>query len=281
MSNILSNKRGLITGVLDERSLAWHVAKRCIEEGATIVLTNTETATKLGTVAQLAAENNLPFIACDMTKQDDVAELLTKSQELLGGPIDFVLHAVAQSQNLRRHKTYDQVNYEYFHRTLDISALSLHRLLQTAMDLDAIGTGGSVVALTYIASERYVEGYGDMSDAKAMLDSIVRQMGAIYGMKKKVRVNAVSQSLTPTKASAQWSAQQDYYRYLEALSPLGMADADDCADLCVALFSDLTRKVTMQTLYNDGGNSRTMMTESMATIFTALMDKAENRTTTL
>lgn len=277
MSNILSNKKGLILGVLDERSLAWHVAKRCLEEGAAIVLSNTEAALKLGSVGQLSTEHDIPFVACDMTKDDEVAHLLTKAQELLGGQIDFVLHAVAQSQNLRRHKAYDQLSYEYFHRTLDISALSLHRLLQTAMETDAISTGGSVVALTYIASERFVAGYGDMADAKAMLDSIVRQMGAVYGMRNKVRVNAVSQSLTPTKASAQWSAQQDYYRFLQALSPLGMADADDCADLCVALFSDLTRKVTMQTIYNDGGNSRTMMTESMATMFSGLIDKAENR----
>lgn len=277
MSNILSNKKGLILGVLDERSLAWHVAKRCQEEGAAIVLSNTEAALKLGSVGQLSREYDIPFVACDMTKDDEVTHLLTKAQELLGGQIDFVLHAVAQSQNLRRHKAYDQLSYEYFHRTLDISALSLHRLLQTAMETDAISTGGSVVALTYIASERFVAGYGDMADAKAMLDSIVRQMGAVYGMRNKVRVNAVSQSLTPTKASAQWSAQQDYYRFLQALSPLGMADADDCADLCVALFSDLTRKVTMQTIYNDGGNSRTMMTESMATMFSGLIDKAENR----
>lgn len=277
MSNILSNKKGLILGVLDERSLAWHVAKRCLEEDAAIVLSNTEAALKLGSVGQLSTEHDIPFVACDMTKDDEVAHLLTKAQELLGGQIDFVLHAVAQSQNLRRHKAYDQLSYEYFHRTLDISALSLHRLLQTAMEADAISTGGSVVALTYIASERFVAGYGDMADAKAMLDSVVRQMGAVYGMRNKVRVNAVSQSLTPTKASAQWSAQQDYYRFLLALSPLGMADADDCADLCVALFSDLTRKVTMQTIYNDGGNSRTMMTESMATMFSGLIDKAENR----
>lgn len=272
MSNILSQKKGLILGVLDERSLAWHVAQRCLEEGATIVLSNTEIAKRLGTVGQLAAEHHLPFVPCDMTNDEDVAALLLQAQELLGGKIDFVLHAVAQSQNLRRHRAYDNVNYEYFHRTLDVSALSLHRLLQTAMKQDAISVGGSVVALTYIASERFVEGYGDMSDAKAMLDSIVRQMGAVYGIKRKVRVNAVSQSLTPTKASTQWSGQQDYYRYLEALSPLGMADADDCADLCVALFSDLTRKVTMQTIYNDGGNSRTMMTGEMAREFSGIVD---------
>lgn len=277
MSNILANKKGLILGALDERSLAWHVAKRCMEEGATLVLSNTEAALRLGSVGRLSEECHLPFVPCDMTKDEDVVGLLEKTQELLGGKIDFVLHAVAQSQNLRRHKTYDHLSYEYFHKTLDISALSLHRLLQHAMDQDAISTGGSVVALTYIASERFVEGYGDMSDAKALLDSVVRQMGAVYGIRQKVRVNAVSQSLTPTKASAQWSAQQDYYRFLQALSPLGMADADDCADLCVALFSDLTRKVTMQTIYNDGGNSRTMMTAEMATMFTDLIDKAENR----
>lgn len=267
MSNILANKRGLILGVLDEQSLAWHVAHRCIEEGATIVLSNTELALRLGTVGRLCEEHSLPFIACDMTKNEEVAQLLDNACQQLGGPLDFVLHAVAQSQNLRRHRTYADANYDYYLRTIDTSAISLHRLLQTALQHDSIARGGSVVALTYIASERYVEGYGDMADAKAMLDSIVRQMGAVYGMRNGVRVNAVSQSLTPTKASAQWSGQEDYYRYLETLSPLGMADADDCADLCVALFSDLTRKVTMQTIYNDGGNSRTMMTADLAELF--------------
>lgn len=277
MSGILQNKRGLILGALDEHSLAWHVAKRCMDEGAQLVLSNTEIALRLGTVGDLCREYALPFVACDMSKEEDVVMLLERAQELLNGKIDFVLHAVAQSQNLRRHKTYDHLNYDYFHQTLDVSALSLHRLLQTAMEQDAISEGGSVVTLTYIASERYVADYGDMADAKALLESIVRQMGAAYGIKKKVRVNAVSQSLTPTKASSQWSGQQDYYRFLNALSPLGMADADDCADLCVALFSDLTRKVTMQTIYNDGGNSSTMMTKSMASMFTQLIDSAENR----
>lgn len=260
MANILAGKKGLILGVLDEQSLAWHVAKRCMEEGASLVLSNVDFAVKLGTVSQLAANHQLPFVPCDMTCDEDVRNLLLKSQELLGGQIDFVLHAVAQSQNLRRHKAYDSLSYDYFHKTLDVSALSLHRLLQNAMEMNAICRGGSVVTLTYMASERYFEGYNDMADAKAMLESIVRQMGAIYGRKSGVRVNAVSQSAVPTKAGGHWDDMDYFYRYANELSPLGSAASDDCADLCVALFSDLTRKLTMQTLYNDGGFSRTMMT---------------------
>lgn len=250
-------------GALDERSLAWHVAKRCIEEGAEIVVSNTSAAVQLGSISELCAAVGAPLVECDATNVEDIRHLLDEAQRLLGGKIDFVLHGVAQSMNLRRHKNYESLNYDYYMKTLDISALSLHRLLQTAMEKDSIAQGGSVVTLTYMASERYFIGYNDMADAKAMLESVVRQMGAIYGDKRGVRVNAVSQSATQTKAGGHWDEMEFFYQYADDLSPLGSADADDCADLCVALFSDLTRKVTMQTLYNDGGFSRTMMTRKM------------------
>ena len=264
MSNgILHNKRGLIFGALDERSLAWHVAKRCMDEGARLVLSNVETAIKLGDINMLAEENNLPLLACDVTDTSDIRNLLEKSQELLGGKIDFVLHAVAQSVNLRRHLDYENLNYEYYKKTIDISAVSLHKILKTAMETDAISEGGSVVTLSFIASERYMHGYNDMADAKAMLESIVRQMGAVYGEKCGVRVNAVSQSPTQTKAGGIWKEMNYFYKYTDCLSPLGNADADDCADVCVALFSDLMKKVTMQTIYNDGGFGRTVLTDNM------------------
>ena len=260
---ILEGKKGIIFGALDERSLAWHVAKRCQAEGATVVLTNTETAIQLGTVAELAASHNMPLIACDATKIEDIRALFTRAQSLLGGPADFILHSIAQSTNLRRHKRYDEANYTYFQQTLDISALSLHKILRTAMEMDAIAEGGSVVALSYIASERYFYGYNDMADAKAMLESIARQMGAEYGRKKGVRVNIVSQSPTPTKAGGGWKEIEFFYRYADHLSPLGNADAEDCAGTCVALFSDLMRHVTMQTIYNDGGFGRTILTPEL------------------
>ena len=260
MSGLLAGKKGLIFGALDERSLAWHVATRCLEEGAQIVLTNTETAIQLGTISSLASARQLPLIPCDATNTEDIAALVDKTQEIIGGKIDFVLHAVAQSMNLRRHKTYEEANYTYFQKTLDISALSLHKILSTALQMDAIAEGGSVVALSYIASERFFQGYNDMADAKALLESIARQTGAIYGRKKKVRVNIVSPSAIPTKAGSGWSDLPQFYRYTESLSPLGNADADDCAGTCVALFSDLMKRVTMQTIYCDGGFSKTMLT---------------------
>ncbi len=263
MTKILEGKKGIIFGALDERSLAWHVALRCQEEGAQIVLTNTETAIQLGTVSDLAAAHHMPLIACDATKPEEITFLFTRAQALLDGQVDFILHAVAQSTNLRRHKRYEEANYTYFQQTLDISALSLHKILRTAMETDAIAEGGSVVALSYIASERYFYGYNDMSDAKAMLESIARQFGALYGRKKGVRVNIVSQSPTPTKAGGGWKELDFFYRYSDHLSPLGSADADDCANTCVALFSDLMRKVTMQTIYSDGGFGRTILTPEL------------------
>ena len=244
---LLHNKRGLVFGAVDERSLAWATAQACIDNGAKIVLTNTKMAIELGEIARLAASRNLPLIACDATNIDDLEHLLTEAQQLLGGQIDFVLHAVAQSQNLRRHKSYEEASYP-------------------------IAEGGSVVTLTYIASERSVLGYNDMADAKAMLESIVRSFGRIYGERKHVRINAVSQSPTPTRASAGFDRMNYFYRLTDELSPLGNATAEDLADLCVVLFSDLTRRLTMQTIYNDGGFSRTTLTERFAETYSRATD---------
>lgn len=263
MYNLLKNKKGIIFGAIDERSIAWSVALKCAEEGATFVLTNTPSALQLGTITNLAAERNWQIIPCDATNVDDIRNLYSQATTLLGGKIDFVLHAVAQSVNLRRRKEYDSLNYDYFHKTLDISALSLHKILQTAMQLDALSEGASVVTLSYIASERFVAGYGDMGDAKAMLESIVRQMGAIYGRVKKVRINAISQSFVHTSASAQWDKGGQFKKYTDALSPLGNASVDDCANLCVALFSELMKGVTMQTIYNDGGLNTSLLTQNL------------------
>ncbi len=276
MSGMLVGKRGVVFGAVDERSLAWHTAVACLRHGARLVLTNTSVAIELGTVSQLAESYGIPLIACDATKTDQIEALLTEAQALLGGKIDFILHAVAQSQNLRRHKSYEETDYNYFLRTLDISALSLHRLLQAALRLDAIATGGSVVTLTYIAAERSVAGYNDMSDAKAMLESIVRNFGRIYAERHRVRINAVSQSPTPTKAAGEFDRMNYFFRLTDELSPLGNADADDLADLCVALFSDLTRKVTMQTIYNDGGFSRTTLTTRFTDTYSRAIDDMPN-----
>jgi len=267
---ILKGKKGLIFGALNEHSIAWKVAERCKEAGADIVLTNTYAATQIGNIMQLAEENGVPFVSGDATQVSDLKDILTKAQQILGGKLDFILHSVAQSQNLRRHREYENINYDYFVQTIDTSALSLHKLIQTAMQLDAIADRGSIVTLTFIASERYFVGYNDMADAKAMLESIVRQMGAICGESKQIRVNAISQSAIPTKAGGQWDDMDYFYRYANDLSPLGSATAEDCADLCVALFSDLTRMVTMQTIYNDGGFSHTLLTPQMMNTFKSI-----------
>ena len=275
-TNLLQNKRGLVFGVVDERSLAWHAAEACLRNGANLVLTNTSVAIELGSVRQLAESHGLPLVPCDATNIEELEQLLIESQRLLGGKIDFILHAVAQSQNLRRHKNYEEANYNYFLQTLDTSALSLHKLLSTALRLDAIAEGGSVVTLTYIASERSLMGYNDMADAKAMLESIVRNFGRVYGERKRVRINAISQSPTPTRASMGFDRMNYFYRLADELSPLGNADADDLADLCVALFSDLTRKITMQTIYNDGGYSRTALTARFTDTYTKALEQEQN-----
>ena len=261
--DILCNKKGLIFGAFNEHSLAWHTALRCIEEGAKIVLTNTSKASELGIISKLAAEHHIPFIVCDATHSEEIQNLLMHTQEILGGQIDFILHAVAQSVNLRRHKKYEQANYNYFLQTLDISALSLHKILNTSLKIDAIAPNGSVVTLSYIAAERYCDGYNDMSDAKALLENIARQFGAIYAQHNGVRINIVSQSPTPTKASGTFNNMDYWYRYTDMLSPLGNATADDCANVCIALFSDLMRSITMQTIYSDGGFGRTLLTQEL------------------
>lgn len=256
---LLYGKRGLIFGVLNSDSLAWHVARRCAEEGADLILTNTDYALQLGNADELADSINADFISCDATDTTQLEHLLKESQHLLGGKLDFVLHAVAQSQNLRRGKPYTDLNYNYYQQTIDTSALSLHKLMQTAYRLDALAQGCSVVALTYIASERSLEGYNDMADAKAMLESIARNWGRIYGEKCRVRVNTVSQSPTPTHAASSFSGFGKFATITDRLAPLGNADADDCAQLCVALFSDYMPKITMQNLHNDGGYSNTAL----------------------
>jgi len=273
ITNLLHNKLGIVFGPVDEHSLAWHTALACVRNGAKLVLTNTPAAIELGNIRQLAESHHLPLIPCDATNTEDIEHLLLEAQDILGGKIDFILHAVAQSQNLRRHKSYEDANYNYFLQTLDASALSLHKLLATALRLDAIAEGGSVVTLTYIASERTIMNYNDMADAKAMLESIVRNFGSIYGQRKHVRINAISQSLTPTRASKGFERLNYFYQLTDELSPLGNATAEDLADLCVAFFSDLTRKITMQTIFNDGGFSRTALTERFADTYSRAFDK--------
>lgn len=257
MNNLLEGKKGLIFGALDDRSIAWRTALHAAAQGAQIVLTNTELALRLGKLQQLSSEIGAPVIPADATSVEDLEHLVDGTMEHFGGQFDFVLHAVAMSPNIRKKKAYEVLDYGYMEKTLDISALSFHKLLSILYKKDAIARGGSIVALTYIAADRAIEGYNDMADAKALLQSITRSFGVIYGRNKGVRINTVSQSPTATSAGSGIAGMETMREYAGKVSPLGNATADDCADYLVTLFSDLTRKVTMQNLYNDGGFSFT------------------------
>ncbi len=253
--NLLKGKRGIIFGALNDMSIAWKVAERCAEEGASVVLSNTEMALRMGELDVLAKKIGAPVIAADATNYDDLENVFIKSQELLGGKIDFVLHSIGMSPNVRKRRTYDDLDYNWLNKTLDISAISFHKMLQAAKKVDAIAEYGSVVALTYVASHRTFFGYNDMADAKSLLESIARSFGYIYGREKNVRINTISQSPTATTAGKGIKDIDNMMDFADKMSPLGNASADDCADYCVTLFSDLTRKVTMQTLFHDGGFS--------------------------
>lgn len=258
--NLLKGKKGIIFGALDEKSLAWKTAIRCHEEGAEIVLTNAPVAMRLGEINKLAEAINAIVIPCDVTSNDDMLNLITKSKEHFGGGMDFILHSVGMSLNMRKGKSYTEIDYGFNQKTLDISATSLHRLLATTMKEDAINEWGSVVALTYIAAQRVFPDYSEMADAKALLESITRSFGYHYALKKHVRVNTVSQSPTRTTAGSGVKGFDGFINYAEKMSPLGNATADDCANYIVTLFSDLTRYVTMQNLFHDGGFSFTGVT---------------------
>ncbi|MDD7343265.1 MAG: SDR family oxidoreductase [Bacteroidales bacterium] len=253
--NLLKGKRGIIFGALNDASIAWKVAERVVEEGAQIVLTNTAVACRMGTIDELAKKTGATIIPADATSVEDLTNLFVEAQKALGGKIDFVLHSCAMSVNMRKKRTYDDLDYSFLSKTLDISAISFHKMLQAAKKLDALNECASVLALTYIASHRTFFGYNDMADAKSLLESIARSFGYIYGREKQVRINTISQSPTFTTAGSGIKGFDGLYDFSDRMSPLGHASADECADSCVVMVSDLTKKVTMQTLFHDGGFS--------------------------
>jgi enoyl-[acyl-carrier protein] reductase I len=255
--NLLKGKRGIITGALDENSIAWKVAQRCHEEGAIFTLTNAPIAMRMGEINKLAEKTGSKIIPADATNMDDLNKLYTESIEVLGGKIDFVLHSIGMSVNIRKNIPYTELNYDFYNKGIDVSALSFHKMLAAAHKLDALNEHASVVALSYIAAQKAYPFYTDMADIKAMLESIARTFGYHYGKQKKVRINTVSQSPTKTTAGSGIKGFSEFYDFAEAQSPLGNASADDCANFCVTLFSDLTKMVTMQNLYHDGGYSTT------------------------
>lgn len=271
--NLLKGKKGVIFGALNNMSIAWKVAEKAYEEGAIFTLTNTPVALRLGTISELAEKTNSLIIPADATNIKDIRNVFNSSMEHLGGKVDFVLHSIGMSPNVRKGIPYDDINYDYFLKTLDISALSFHKVLQTARKMDAINEWGSVVALSYVAAQRTLYGYNDMADAKALLESIARSFGYIYGREKKIRINTISQSPTYTTAGSGVSGINTLIDFTERMSPLGNADADDCAGYCITLFSDLTRKVTMQNLYHDGGFSSMGMSLKAITQYNKSFDE--------
>jgi enoyl-[acyl-carrier protein] reductase I len=254
-NNLLKGKRGIIFGALNDMSIAWKVAERCVEEGAIITLSNTPLAIRMGTTNELAEKLNAKLIPADATNVEDLERVFDESMESLGGKIDFLLHSIGMSPNVRKKRPYDNLDYSLLDQTLHISAISFHKMLQVAKQKDAINDWGSVLALSYGAAQRTMFGYNDMADAKAMLESIARSFGYIYGREKHVRINTISQSPTVTTAGSGIKGFDSLVDFSERMSPLGNATADECADYCVVMFSDLTKKVTMQNLYHDGGYS--------------------------
>ncbi|HPC98590.1 MAG TPA: enoyl-ACP reductase, partial [Bacteroidales bacterium] len=255
MEKLLNGKKGIIFGALNEKSIAWQVALKAHEHGARLVLTNSPVALRMGSINELAEITGSKVIPADATSMQDIENLITEAMKIFGGKFDFILHSIGMSPNVRKGIPYEQTSYENMLKTLDISALSFHRVLQTCYRLDAINEWGSVIALSYVAAQRTLYGYNDMGDAKALLESIARSFGYIYGRDRRVRINTISQSPTMTTAGSGIYGFDALYDFSDRMSPLGNASAEECADYCVTLFSDLTRKVTMQNLYHDGGFS--------------------------
>ena len=263
---LLKGKRGIIFGALNEHSIAWKVAVRAVEEGAAITLSNTALAIRMGGINELGKQLKCEVIPADATSYEELQEVFRRSQEVLGGKIDFVLHSIGMSPNVRKGRAYDDLDYTMLNKTLDISALSFHKMLQAAKKQDAIAEYGSVVALTYMAAQRTMFGYNDMAEAKALLESIARSFGYIYGRERHVRINTISQSPTMTTAGSGIKGMDRLFDYANRMAPLGNASADECADYCMVMFSDLTRKVTMQNLFHDGGfSSMGMSLRAMST----------------
>jgi enoyl-[acyl-carrier protein] reductase I len=276
-TNLLEGKKGIIFGALNDKSIAWHVAERAWQQGAQMVLTNAPVAIRMGTINELAEKTHSAVISADATSMKDLELLFEKSIEIFDGKIDFVLHSIGMSPNVRKGIPYPEINYENMLKTFDISALSFHRILQTAYRMDAINEWGSVVALSYVAAQRTLAGYNDMGDAKALLESISRSFGYIYGREKRVRVNTVSQSPTATTAGSGISGFDSLIDFSDRMSPLGNADAADCADVCVMLFSDLSRKITMQNIFNDGGFSSMGMSQRAIEQYKKSFDECDDK----
>ena len=255
MYNLLKGKKGIIFGALNTHSIAWKIAERAHQEGAKFVLTNAPVSIRMGDLEKLAKKTNSQIIPADATSVEDLENLIQKSMEILGGKIDFVLHSIGMSVNVRKAKLYTDPSYDFSQKGWDVSALSFHKMMNVLYHKNAMNEWGSIVALTYMAAQRVFPDYNDMADNKAYLESIARSFGYFFGRDHKVRVNTISQSPTPTTAGTGVKGFDGFIEYSEKMSPLGNATALECADYTISLFSDLTKKVTLQNLFHDGGFS--------------------------
>jgi len=271
--NLLKGKKGIIFGALDENSIAWKVAEKAYDEGARFVLTNAPVAMRMGAINQLAEKTESTVIPADATSLEDLENLIDQAMEILGGKLDFVLHSIGMSVNVRKNRPYTNLRYDWLTKGWDVSAVSFHKIMQLLYNKEAMNEWGSIVAYTYIAAQRVFPDYNDMADNKAYLESIARNFGYWFGKKFKVRVNTISQSPTPTTAGKGVKSFETFMKYAELMSPLGNATAEDCADYTITLFSDLTRKVTMQNLFHDGGFSTTGVSKEIMDIFSAAQDE--------
>jgi len=270
---LLNGKKGIIFGALDNKSIAWKIAEKACEQGAIFTLSNTPVAMRFGEIHKLSKKCNAEVIPADATSVKDLEHVFSRTMEIFGGKIDFVLHSIGMSMNVRKSREYDDLDYDYFMKTIDVSALSFHKMLQVAKKMDAINDWGSILALSYIAAQRTLVGYNDMADAKSLLESIARSFGYIYGREKNVRINTISQSPTKTTAGSAIKGMDGLVDFTERMSPLGNATAEECADFSVVLFSDLSRKVTMQNIYHDGGFSSMAMSLKAMTQYNKSLDE--------
>ncbi len=272
--NLLKGKKGIIFGALNDKSIAWKIAEKAYEEGAEFILTNAPVAMRYGEINELAKQCNTEVVPADASSMKDIENLLEVAEKKYG-KIDFILHSIGMSLNVRKGLPYDKVNYDYYHKTMDISAISFHRVIQEAKKRDIMNEWGSIVALTYVAAQRTLYRYNDMADAKAVLESIARSFGYMYGRDKNVRINTISQSPTMTTAGSGVKGIDNLLDFTERMSPLGNATAEECADYCITLFSDLTRKVTMQNLFHDGGFSSMGMSERAMMVYNKSLEQEE------
>ena len=266
-NNLLKGKRGIIFGALDEYSIAWQTAERVHEEGGSFVLSNAPIAMRMGKINELAEKTGSEIIPADATSEEELEALISKAMDILGGKLDFVLHSIGMSVNVRKGRHYTDQKYDFTAKGWDVSALSFHKVMQSLHKADAMNEWGSIVALTYMAAQRTFPDYNDMADNKAYLESVARSFGYFFGKEKRVRVNTISQSPTPTTAGKGVKGFDAFINYAERMSPLGNATALDCANYTVSLFSDLTRKVTMQNLFHDGGFSSTGVSQEIIDSF--------------